>query len=181
MSVEFDGPLEYICVAAHVALPEAVAHDGTWRAATAAIILGREHASPQRPDAEDVEEVSADEQSASAQSAVAIDVQVRAGPGQHAGEHVLMIAKLFPERIRQNREARRPPALPVREIGQFDDREFPRLSDGQGAEQDRVDQLIDGDIASYTQGQHADGRQREPRPAGQETTGVLQILQGPPR
>ena len=76
-----------------------------------------------RLNAEHLEEIAADKQSAChARTEAAVEPKVDVGPCQHAGEDVLVIAKVLPQRIRERRIHRRPAAYPSRGVGQLHDR-----------------------------------------------------------
>ena len=101
IAVERDLATDDARVAVVFVLPECVADDCGLRAASAAIVFGGEQTANQRLRLEHFEKIAADEHAVRvARFAAAGEVKVVFRPREDAGEAFLMVADLFPLRIR---------------------------------------------------------------------------------
>src|SRR5437773_942278 len=73
-------------------------------------------------------------------------------PGENAGEHVLLVAEFFPDRIGQNRITTGLASPDAGAVGQLHDNELLRLLHRNGAQAERIDQLKNGRIRANSQG-----------------------------
>src|SRR5580658_1935197 len=104
MPTQLDGLPEYVGVPAEMPLPEAVA-DYCYRSrmpTAVDIVIGGEQSSAHRRDTEYTKEIRADPQALGEVAFTARgQVEPVGRPGQRPGEGLLMIANLFPNRIRE--------------------------------------------------------------------------------
>src|SRR5579864_7197263 len=130
-------------------MPETIADDCARRRTSARVIGGSEQAAGDRLDTQHAKKIAAHPQATSvARFAAGGQVEPGATPGKNAGESLLMIADLFPERVGQVRVAAGEVSLGPMAVGDPDHGEFLRILDRQGAQANGVDQLKDGGVSA---------------------------------
>jgi hypothetical protein len=152
-------------------LPEPVAQDRhrAIRAPAAPVVVRREGAPGHRTHAEHVEIAAADEQPVHRpQFAARVEVEARAARGEHAGEHVLLIAQEFPLHVGHGLAGAR---LVV--VAQH--HQAIRLVHRQRLEQQRVHQGEDGDVGADAERQGEQGHAADDRRVAQLPHGESEV------
>src|SRR5690349_11870318 len=102
MLVDEDRFADDVWIFREAAIPEAITEYGDGMRTRRAIVVLREETSSPRANAEDVEEVSADELAAHAFVLIAVtDIHLRAASRKNAGEDVVAVAQVLVHRVRE--------------------------------------------------------------------------------
>ena len=172
-AVDADRPAQETDVAA-VTLPVRVADDGDSGSASGALLLFGERAAGQQVNAERGEVVPSHRRAERAARGVGLpDADKRHREPHDAAETAVVVPNVDVARVRES-------AIPIGPgvVVAVDPDDLARaLAARQRSEEERVDQREDRGVRADAQGEHQDGRQREPRVLEQETEAVARVLE----
>ena len=158
-------------------LPEPVTDHRRRRLTTAPVIVCCEHASNERRHFERREKVAARPQAERvARFPAGGEVERRRAIGKRVRKHLLVVANLFPQRIRQHRPASEKPSGPAPwRVGDTNFYELLRIFHRQRTQPHRVEQLKDRSVGAGAERQREDGDGGETGVDAEQPRPVFQI------